>query len=355
MQKALKVTFGAIIAVGVASVHAHAREDFLHNVGITAGVNYSKSTNNGLTFGDTDVVLNSYLVGANNGFDGPRRHVFVEPENDWGYNVGLSYHAPGSHTHYYVNFESFTDEKEDSAENLRNLSVFTGEGPGPDAFVGSFAGGNGRTEHHHQEFAAGMKHLLHFGHRFNIDLGAFFEYNKLTRTFYQRNLGVEGAFGFSDTDEKVHGWGPGVGFGTHTILFRCAPKWGLFVNAKSSLLYTHNDYHQYVEFSDEAEDGAGFYYYEPEQSKSIVSKFDIKFGIDYASNFRSDLGRMCLDIALGMRYMNMINAFKNGNVYMNTIRQQSDSVDGYAANLGPANDYGRIGPFLQFKIGGMRS
>jgi hypothetical protein len=59
---------------------------------------------------------------------------------------------------------------------------------------------------------------------------------------------------------------------------------------------------------------------------------------------------MSAGVSLGMRYMNMFNAFKNGNVAYNN--GPAVNAPGLPVYLGGSNDFGRIGPFLQVRLGG---
>jgi hypothetical protein len=62
------------------------------------------------------------------------------------------------------------------------------------------------------------------------------------------------------------------------------------------------------------------------------------------------------DISLGMRYLNLFNALKNGNTAFNpNAGANNNVVANFAPNLGPAQDWGRYGPFLRFKLGGAYS
>ncbi len=59
--------------------------------------------------------------------------------------------------------------------------------------------------------------------------------------------------------------------------------------------------------------------------------------------------------ALGLRYNNVVNAFKGGNTQLNTTNAATNVNTGFAITTGLPSDFGRFGPFLRFSIGGANS
>jgi hypothetical protein len=340
-----KVTFGAIVAMGVVSAaQAHVRE-FIPYFSVAGALTYSRSTSNGLSEGD--------LLITSIPFDGERRTVFLEPDYEPDFDVGISFHFPQSNSRVFFNYDHFKDHKEDNVLNIRNLGLQ------PTINSYSLTNGHARVEHHYDEYQLGFSHNLDFHPRFYLDLLAYFEYDHLSRNFFETIEGINGQsprvddFGTRYTQNGVKGWGPGVGVIGHLIPHPRYSNIGIFIGAKTALLRMHNNFDQEYTFGSTLTPSSdGFYTYDPESTHSVVGKLDINFGLDYSCGIRSGMGKLFFDTSLGMRYMNMINVFKNGNAAYNPILV---NPVGFAANTGYPNDWGRIGPFLQFSIGGAQA
>ncbi|MBS0289931.1 MAG: hypothetical protein JSS07_07870 [Proteobacteria bacterium] len=341
MKKTLKVTFGTMLAVSsVVPAIVTAHEHFAEHLAIWADVTYTEASNNGLSVGD--------LVFANtiaNDFDGGHRHIFLNPDHEFDYALGISYRLPYSHSHLFMSYDHFNDDIDNEGEvNIRNLGL----APLPQTQ------GIASYEVHSQEFRFGVTHNLGFGDRFCLDLLAFLEYDKLRQTVSEIATQVDDGelrVHARETENKVKGFGPGVGFNSRWYAYN--PHWHIFAGASTILLAADNDYSQSFLGGDNDID---FYAYQPEGSDSLVGKIDINFGINYHCAFSYAMCGYQWDLTLGMRYMNMFNVFKNGNTAFNpNAGDDNDVASDFAANLGFPQDWGRWGPFLRFKIGGAHS
>jgi hypothetical protein len=350
-----KVTFGAILAMGMVSAsQAHVREIFPY-LSISGAFTYTQSSNNGLSVGDLLVATSS------NNFDGERRAVFLDPDYEGGFNLGLSYHIPHSRTRLYVNYDHFKDDQENDTDGIRNLGFAPGITFSPIGGTRTVTATEGyaRAEHRSREFQIGFGHNVPFSQGFYLDLLGYFEYDNVHRTIGESisiatTAGINQVLGQANpdairyTENRVNGWGPGIGAIAHMVPYSRYANMGIFVGVKTALLRVDNDFFQ--EYLN-APQGT-FYTYDPEESHSIIGKLDISFGVDYSCGVRTHaVGPLYFDASLGMRYMNMFNVFKNGNAEFNPIISGA-ILPLFAANTGYPNDWGRVGPFLQFSIGG---
>jgi hypothetical protein len=209
------------------------------------------------------------------------------------------------------------------------------------------------------EFRVGAIHDLHFGDHFCLDLLAFLENDKVSQAVHEFNTetppGGGGGGGniaappnVRDTDNRVRGFGPGVGLITRW--YAPNPDWHVFAGLTTTILFADNQFNQTFIAAP-----SPFYIYAPEDSHSVVGKLDVNFGINYHHALKREMYGMQWDIALGMRYMNMFNALKNGNTAWTPNAAGGQFPANFAANLGSAQDWGRYGPFLKFKLGGAHS
>lgn len=336
MKKALQVTFGAVMAIGlVGAVSAHDATVARTSVLLTG--TYSKITNNGLTYGD--VLLAP--AGAGIAGDGYRRSVMVDPDWEFDFGVGLTHRFCGSNTRFFAYWDHFRADDDAATSGVRNLGLVPP----------TITNGGMEVESKSDELRIGLSRGLNFGHHFNLDLGGFFEWDKIERNTEERNTQAGSPNRFRSTENEMQGFGPGV-----AVMARAFPShdyrhFSIFMGAMTSLLYVNNEFDQSFFNGDEL-----VYQYQPDDSKSIVGKLDISFGVDYCSRIHTDSTGMSLGVSLGMRYMNIFNAFKNGNSAYNTSIQQgvvvNPSLVGTPAYTGGSNDFGRIGPFLQVRLGG---
>jgi hypothetical protein len=334
MKKALKITAGTLLA---ASLAAPAYASLLHRASVSGTLTYTEASNNGASMGDF-VTDNTNLQN--------RRAFFVEPEHEVDFAVDGTFRLHGTDTRLFVSYDHFNDDQERDAANLRNLGInFVPPG-------GAVTSSHAVTENKAQEFRFGARHTLHFGQRFDLVLNGFLEYAKVERTLNER-IAQNNNVHYRVTEDQMNGFGPGFGARGRVVLSRDYPNWGLFGGMNGSLLYADNEYSQ-IETRSTGATPAIQYAFTPEDSKSIVAKLDAEFGLDYTRTVNSDMARFLMSVALGARYMNVINAFKTGNTAFNpAVLGAGGAVAGSYANwTGSSLDWGRMGPFLQFRLGG---
>lgn len=333
MKKALQVTFGAVIALGIAS-QVQAYDATVGRTALLLTGTYSKITNDGLSYGDI-LLAPPAIAGA----DGFRRHVFVDPDWDFDFGVGLTHRLACSNTRVFAYWDHFRANDNAGTPGVRNLGLVPG----------AITGGTMDVETHSDELRLGLSRGLHFGHHFSVDVGGFFEWDKIERDTEEFVTQGGAASRFRSTENEIKGFGPGVTVMTRAYPSRDYRHFSIFMGAMTTLLYVNNEFDQSLFVGDVL-----FSAYDPDNTKSMVGKLDISFGVDYCNRIHTDHTGMSVGMSLGMRYMNMFNAFKNGNTMYNNAVQAGggNPFTGFAANTGGSNDFGRIGPFLQVRIGG---
>ncbi|MGE4348779.1 MAG: Lpg1974 family pore-forming outer membrane protein [Candidatus Berkiella sp.] len=315
MKTAIKVTLGTMLVAGFA---ATAQAGSWNRVAVTGTATYTEATSNAATMGDA--------MGPNDF----RRAFVVEPDHELDFGIGLSYRLggnnPASDTRLYLDYDHFSDDEVRSASGLRNIGNIGGNGVGSQAIL----------DQKSEQFRAGITQTLHFGQRLDVTLNGFLEYLKLDRSFSEAT-GAD----VRTTEDEMKGFGPGFGAAARGTPFSYCPEFGIFGGANTSLLYAQNEYTQ-------AQTGAVPYFHNPEDSHSVVAKLDAEFGVDYRRVINSDMARVLFHAALGVRYVNAINAFKSGNTSWNP----ADGAAAAARWTGASHDFGRVGPFLRVTIGG---
>ncbi len=340
MKKVLKVTFGAVLAVSmaapmIASAHVH---EIWNGIAVWGDATYMRQSNNGLSVGDYTLATTPPAT-----FDGAHNHFFVDPDYEFDWALGVSYRLPHTHTKLFMSYDHFQNDVDRQGDfGIRALGL------APGAFT--FAATELDTNAH--EFRVGAVHDLHFGDHFCLDFKAFLEYSRVTQTLNE-TVQQSGVVRFESTENLIKGFGPGVGFVSRWYSHN--PTWHIFAGANTTLLKVENEYGQTLGELVGPLAGSG-YDYQPHETDSVVGKLDIEFGINWGCKFRHELRGAAWDVALGMKYMNMINVFKNGN----TAYQVNDGFNAQpladnAPYLGAAQDWGKYGPFLRVKIGGANS
>ncbi len=342
MKKALKVTFGAILAAGTLGTAQANMADMFDHVGAHVTGTYSKASNNGMSYGDTFVAFPTAAGGGRFG-----QPVFVGSKHDWDWGAGLMY-GFSEHTSLYFNYEHYSDGSDSNAVNVRNLGV---SAPLMGAGNPVSTAATGHSSNKTNEYELGLAHKWAQSPKFCIDYKAQLQWDTYDREFYETNDGDNGDFARRTTTNSFKGFGPGVGLMAHARPLSHCPTFGLFAGGVGSAMYGKN------EFSSVAVNQATFLTgVFPDNSHSIVGKLDVKFGVDYVNNFAMDGCKIPYGLALGMRYMNAFNVFKNGNTYagpLNVSPTGAIASDRFTFLGSTANDFGRFGPFLTFNVGGV--
>lgn len=339
MKKALQVTFGAVMALSiVGAVQAH--DATIGRTALLLTGTYSKVTNDGLSYGDLLLAPSNTPATPGDGF---RRSTMIDPDWEYDFGIGLTHRFACSNTRLFVYYDHFRGDDNAATPGVRNLGLVPG----------AITNGSMDVETSSDELRVGLSRGLNFGHHFSLDLGGFFEWDKIERNTEERNSLVGSPNRFRSTENEIQGFGPGV-----AVMARAFPShdyrhFSVFMGAMTTLLYVNNEFDQNFQIGDTL-----FAHYQPDDSKSMVGKLDISFGIDYCSRIHTDHTGLAVGMSLGMRYMNIFNAFKNGNSMYNSAIQQgvvNGALVGTPAYTGGSNDFGRIGPFIQFRVGGAES
>lgn len=343
MEKTLKAAFGTLLFAALTSTAWASDVDMLQRSAVWVSGNYTQISNNGESYGD---VLQALPV--DDAFtDGERRHVFVDNDSKFNYGIGYSYHICNSQTRFFIGYDHFVDGDSSSDDYVRNIDVNpVNVGGGT-----TFTVGQGYVSHHADELRFGLIQTLKFTPCFDLDIAGFVEWDELKRNMNERLTYLSTGIATRNTYNRVEGWGLGVGSRARSKPFRCYPSIAFFMEGNTALIWGHN------EFELTAWDASTLLYqYDPEKTDSVVGKIDLSLGVNYNHNFAQLCG-LAVDITLGLKYLNMFNAFKNGNAYQNPIFLNNTGAGpgvplDMAANLGYPNDWGRMGPFLTFAIGG---
>ncbi len=351
MKKSLKVTFGTMLALSITiPLTAQALvKDPANHLAVWGEATYMKPSNNGLSVGDYA------LFPFPDDIDGARNHFFLVPENDYDWKAGLSFRLPNyRHTRVFFSFDHYSINEFQGDPNIRNLNVSVA------GDIGIFGATQGTTAYDlkSQEYRIGAIHDIHFNSRFSLDLLAFFEYDKVRQEMFETiSRNPASSYRVRTTENIAKGWGPGIGLLTHWYV--CNPHWNVFAGLNTTVLKLENNFRQnFSIIQDSGGGGSTPYDYSPVETDSLVGKVDIEFGLNYACAFRYEMQGMKWDVSLGMRYMNMFNVFKNGNTAYQPL---AFSNGGGAAlqvtpvYLGAAQDWGKYGPFLRFRLGGVHS
>lgn len=332
MKKVLGLMLGASLAL--AAVPSYALDPFMNNVGVYGTALYTKPSNNGLGMGTFTTGDARYLP-------------VLAPSYGWDFNFGISYHFPCTSTRLFFDYERYTDS------DLRRVDGAFGFVTPPSGSEPAVVADLLETA---QVFRLRIDHAISIGCQFFVNLSGFFEYNKLSRAYHEWDsftaTGVLNQF-YIETNNHVHGWGPGVGLDLSGKPWICNPAFTLFLKSRATVFYGEN---VYTASGISSVPASGTYegaYFEPESSHSLVAKFDIDLGIDYSRKLTLWGCPMQSGIAIGMRYINIVNAFKNGNIAPLSygINNPFNNVVNFPI-LGVPNDWGRLGPYIKIRVGG---
>lgn len=363
MKKVLAFTLGTGLAI--VATPSFGLDEYLDYVGGYVTATYTKPSNNGLSIGDIQTQTPAPV------FYPYSRSLFLNPDFNWDYALGISYHFPDTCTRFYAEYDYFSDSRSRQAYNVANII-----GPAPTltlpaTVINTNVAANALEVAHEWRF--GLRRFIPFGEYFSTDLSAFFEYDKVSQVLNGWNY-VTNATGattfniYQEMNSNFRGWGPGIGIGFRGVpLPYCAnfSHFGIFASLATTLFYADNLYNARINIA-AAAPAAGtpadtFFLWDPENSKSLVGKFDVNFGIDYKRTYRVNGCLVNTGATLGVRYMNIVNAFKMGNTIGQSFNIAGSSQFTTTQNFvnfpifGVPTDWGRVGPYLRFSLGGADS
>jgi hypothetical protein len=293
MRKILNITLSTL---ALAAISSSALANGLERTAVTAAGTYTKPSGHDLNF------VNEAL-GTNYS-----RPLVINPEFHWDYNFGMTHRLADSNTRLVLNYDHFNND------NRRTFNTT-----------------EGYVKHKDRDFKVGVNHTLEFGPKFDLVLGGAFEYAKI-----QRNFNIDTGVNNTKTFNEAKGWGPYVSLLARGFPMSKSCGMSLYGNAGIGVLYAQNKFNQQVRNAAGALQAGSF---DPQNTKGALAKVDAGFGVEYQRTMRSDMANLLLGVRLGVKYNN----------YLNGLRNNVDSNDAYASNQ---RDYGRIGPFLEFKLGG---
>jgi len=317
-----------------------AQADFASRIAVNGTLTYTETSNNGLSIGDSNSALN-----AAGTFPLTRSAEFIDPDMELDYGLGFTYRmGDNSDTRLFFDWDRYGSG--------RSAALANAYGIGSPAAVANVSSGTGHVDTDYDQFRFGVNHALHFGDKLDITLTGFFDYTNIERDLHTFNYdATAGTNHYLAIHDEMSGWGPGFGATARVTPFDVCPQVGLFGGLSTTLLYVDNEYRANYREADDA-----IFNLHPEDSNSMVAKFDAEFGVDYQKLFQTSWAPIKFQAALGLRYNNVVNAFKGGNT--GDMGLDSPFARGFASdsiNANNVNDFGRFGPFLRFSIGGANS
>lgn len=353
MKKVLALTLSAGLTAAVASTSVSAAT-YLDNVGLYGTATYTRPSNNGLSIGQTANVFP--LLTAFYPFN---RSLFLAPEFGWDYAIGASYRIGCSDTRVFAEYDHFhTNDNRDVSglDSILTTPIITGT-----AITQTTLTSANMMETAH-EWRLGFRQFVSVSSRFFVDFTGFFEYNRVNLSVHEFDTlpnNITPLHAYLESNFKFYGWGPGAGFKLIGVPFGSCPTFKLFAGINTTLFYAKNStdfYSRREQFTGTPPVNITELSVYPENSHSILAKVDIKFGLDYQRMVCFLTGKHPAGISAGVRYMNIFNAFKNGNtstLHTNQARNNAPTGPFEITQVsGVANDWGRVGPYIQFRLGG---
>lgn len=253
---------------------------------------------------------------------------FVEPDNDFNFAFGLEYAIPMSEADTHFSAVLDYDQYSTSQNDVKSGLPFTSAIPGG---LAAAANADRRGDLHLRDhtWRLGVRRAKEFG-RFDWQLGAFAEYSKVARTY--SILEANGVAGNQlYTKQESDGFGP-----SFDMMGRLYP-WGR--DTGFSVFGTGETAFLYADQSFQGVDTANGVLQNVDSNRADINAVMVRLGatvgVGYARPISEDL---VVGFKVGGRWMNYHNAFKNS----------SDLTVG-------RNDYGRMGPFVELRVGGTHS
>lgn len=337
MKKVLAFAIGTGLAT--VAMPSFAVEQHLDYMGVYVAATYTKPSNNALSIGDIQTHVPAPFLHPYS------RSLFLSPDFNWDYSLGLSYHFANTCTRFYAEYDAYGAHDHRNADDV--------------AITGSVLLGLDNTIsatvlQHSNEWRFGFKRHIPWGSCFSTELRAFLEYDKVSQDVHSWTYDIGGRTFYQEFNSNFRGWGPGVGLQFRGVPFAQSCHLGLFASFATTLFYAKNLYNITMNLDALVPDNRIFYW-NPENSRSLTGKVDIHVGLDYLRVYRVNGCPVNAGLTLGLRYMNIINAFKDGNTAAQYLLLNPIQPVGTFANFpafGVPSDWGRVGPYLQFNLGG---
>ncbi|MFO1259249.1 MAG: hypothetical protein U1E78_12690 [Gammaproteobacteria bacterium] len=319
MKTLIKFGLGTLIAAVTFSAGANSFEDATKRTAVWAKGHWDVPSNERLAYAQkpTTAVF-------------PGETYFVEPDNEFDLAFGIEHALPmsenGTHFNVVLDYDQYSTNQKDVKSGATFSSILGPFGIGAAADVSREA----NIQLRDRTWRLGVQRAKEFG-RFDWRLGAFAEYSKVARTYniLERSV-ADGSQLF--IKQESDGWGP-----SFDMMARFYP-WGrdtgfsVFGSGETAFLYSDqgvrivssaNSLRSVTENGNRADLNA------------VMTRLGASVGVGYALPISEDV---MVGFRVGGRWMSYYNAFKN------------------SSNLTTGRtDYDRVGPFLEFRIGGTHS
>lgn len=331
----------ATLAVGVFSAPLFAKDtvsSLVDNMYIKGGLTFTEAAGNGTDF---------FYQNASSAEDccedhcAKHRKVFsLHPDKHLDYTFGLGYHFPCTNTDLVLEYDHFKDttrrHEHPELAGVAYPSNFT---------VNAGNSVKATVRYDEKDWRLGLRHTVHQGARFDAVFGAFIEYLNLNRNFHSQfadSTGIKDVY----TYETVKGWGPYFDVNAKAyICGGCAKNLNLFAHLGVGFLNTSDDYKLTAYNSEKAIDTS--YSLCAERNRHLVLKMDAEVGAEMRCVFHNTCPDLQFSARAGLKYLDHVNVFKGANVNLGT--------GSFNIPMNPVGDYSRVGPFLEFTIGGANS
>lgn len=349
MKKILTLSTIAALSLGLTPT-AMANWDFLNRSEFHVAGVLSKPSNNGLETGSLGMAPIPTAVVR---FSPAVNLLDLEPSAAWNYALGYSYTLCGTTNKFFMDYEHFHAHD--------GLAGQVNDGLLLDASLVA------RVDMSQDMFRFGFSHQEAYDCNVWLETSVFFEFDRLLQKY--SNLLYNPSALYSTTgggvertlvngvpvllDNKLNGFGPGVGFKLSGAPIVNCPQFKLFGGIMASLLYARQYGYYYRDLAIAEVNPAPPppaiinvtpLIIDPDTNVALVTKLDIDVGIDYRQKFCVDNAKMMFGLTVGLRYVNMINALKYSNrINFSNVQPLS--------NYDPV-DWGRAGPYIQFRLGG---
>lgn len=321
MKKVLSITASTLIVAGSVSAPAQA-EDVFSRLSVRAAGHYDQATNERGAFATRATTATA----AGETF-------FVEPDYEWDYTLGLEYMLPNSDNSSLL----FDYDHYNASDNKR----VTGPAAGAGTLTSVLTNGlvpplqvDGDLNLKDHTFRLGARRVLDFGDRFDVQLGGYGEYSKVERHHTITEVNGANAISFR-ANQEANGWGPSFDMYGRWYPMGRHSCYSVLAGVEAAFLY--GDSVNNVRMTDE--NGDLVIGEENDSNRADLNHVFTRLGGTVALAYARPVNDSWkFGLRAGARWINYANAFKNAS--------------GLSAGR---TDYGRWGPFLEVRVGGVDS
>lgn len=322
MKKVLSITASTLIVAGSVSAPAQA-EDVFSRLSVRAAGHYDQATNERGAFATRATTATA----AGETF-------FVEPDYEWDYTLGLEYMLPNSdNSSLLFDYDHYnaSDNKRVTGTGVTLASVLNAGIANPTQVDGDL-----NLKDH--TFRLGARRVLDFGDRFDVQLGGYAEYSKVERhhTIIEVDTGAGTSRSFK-ANEEANGWGPSFDMYGRWYPMGRHSCYSVLAGVEAAFLYgdsVHN-----VRVTDQAGAFPAAADALNNENRADLNHVFTRLGGTVALAYARPVNDSWkFGLRAGARWINYANAFKNASELSNG-----------------RTDYGRWGPFLEVRVGGVDS